>query len=47
MNQSIICKGLVVAVIVLFLGVGFQPTIALGKPKTSDNDDCDIQYYYF
>ena len=46
MKRRIICKGLTVAVIILFLGVGIQPAIAITptiseRINTLDKDDCD------
>jgi len=41
MKQSIICKGLAVAVIILFLGVGIQPAFATTQPKEIDIEPKD------
>ena len=43
MNQRIICKGLAVAVIILFLGLAIQPSVAVEtdeeiKDKENDNN---------
>jgi hypothetical protein len=42
MNQRLIGKGLTVAVILLFVGVGVQPAIAKVESRTTKNDDCNL-----
>jgi hypothetical protein len=44
MNQRIICKGLAVAVIILFIGVGIQPAFAdVSNTSVSDSiEDCNL-----
>ena len=42
MKQRIICKTLAVAVIILFLGVGVQPAIAVTPETTDIEDDCNL-----
>ena len=42
MKQRIICKTLAVAVILLFLGLAIQPSVAV-QPETTDiEDDCNL-----
>ena len=45
MRDRVFKKGLVAGIIVLFLGVGFQPAFAneISIPETSDNEDCECQ----
>jgi hypothetical protein len=42
MNQRIIGKGLAVAVILLFVGVGVQPVTAKIESRITKNDDCNL-----
>jgi hypothetical protein len=42
MNQRTICKTLAVAVILLFIGLGVNPAIAVVEPITSEIDDCNL-----
>ena len=42
MKQRIICKTLAVAVILLFIGVGVQPAVAVTPDTSNSEDDCDI-----
>ncbi|UCF49061.1 MAG: hypothetical protein JSU91_04745 [Thermoplasmatales archaeon] len=42
MKSRIICKPLAVAVIVLFLGLAVQPSVAVQQDTTDSEDDCDI-----
>jgi hypothetical protein len=46
MNQRTICKGLAVAVILLFIGLGVQPAIAVVEPE-EDIIDVDPKDYLF
>jgi hypothetical protein len=40
-KNPVLYKTLVVGVIILFIGIGIQPAIAV-TPNTSDSNDCDI-----
>ena len=42
MKQRIICKTLAVAVILLFIGVGVQPAIAIIPDKSENDKDCNL-----
>ena len=38
----LIKKILVISILLLFIGVGIQPAIAILEPETSENDDCNL-----
>ena len=42
MNQRTICKILVVAVIILFIGIGIQPAFAVTSDTSESEDDCNL-----
>jgi len=42
MKQRLICKGLAVAVIILFVGVGVQPAIAKIETENIDPEYYDV-----